>query len=144
MILMPIRLTFAYPFFLRKWEESQTAHFPKDKTKGSERIGFFYSTGMAQSGTHMELLAQYNPESFLIEVERLQGIEPTEDANRYGASLEIGKYYRVIESDSSFAPYILHAEPTFYENEPSWNHGQTCGYALKEETNEILYWVSNW
>ena len=100
---------------------------------------------MAQAGTEMELLVRYDSESFASEIDRLEGIEQTAQAVLYGESLKEDFYHRAIEHDTlSFTPRILNAEPTFYNNEHSWNHALTYGYAVREDTHEILYWIAQW
>ena len=144
MLCMPIETPLLYPYFKGKWEASRTQHFPQEQDEESERIGFFYTTGFAQAGTEMELLVKYSSEAFTLEKARLQQFMPTPEAKLYSELLN-KTYYDTVKSDALlFSQQILHAKPTFYNDEPSWNHGQTYGYAIREETSEILYWVSSW
>ncbi len=141
---IPIKTSIAYPMLRKRWDPDLVAHFPQKKPEGSESAGFFFNWGMLQSSTVMEWRVSFEESSFSKEMQRLSSIAETDDGRAYGPTYDRQHYWTVKFEESGFVPRILHALPTMYGDDPSWNHGQTYGYAIRTNTREIVYWVEDW
>ena len=142
---LTIRSVFVYPFLRGQWESEAIVHFPSPVPEGAKPAGFYFNAGALQAATEMELRLRFGPQEYIRELARLRELHLTSDGEQFSQIYE-KKWFRTIddEEESSFHVRVLHCRPTFYGNEPSWNHGNTYGYAWNEAAREVIYWTSSW
>ncbi len=139
---VPITTPLAYGWLRGRWRPEAIAHFPERPGVLGETRGFYYFPGPMQASTEMELRIAFEPDAFARERARLDALPASEDADRHGSS-----YPRPVFQSApgqAFEIRILHSRPTFYGEDPSWNHGRGRGYAWNADTHEIVYWCEVW
>jgi hypothetical protein len=141
---LTIRTALVYPLLHRLCEAESIVHFPNPVPKGANPAGFYFNAGAMQAATEMELRLSFRPQEYSRELARLKGFSVTSDGEQFLKIYE-KKWFRTVRKDqSSFQIRVLHCRPTFYGKEPSWNHGNTYGYAWNEADKEVIYWTSSW
>ena len=141
---VPIKTSLAFPLIRKQWDKMVIGHFPENIGKESEVLGFYFSPGAMQASTIMEIRLQYNIDNYNKELIRLRKLPITPDAKKF-TEIYNGYNFMTFEGDTQkFKIHVLHCKPTFYNNEPSWNHGSSYGYAYNNEKKEIIYWAESW
>lgn len=131
---------YAYPLARKYWAEEDISHFPYPIPKSGRATNFYYSNGPVQAGKRMILTVQHTEEDYLDRLNFLRGMSATEDGQKYG-HLYAKAFLRL---DDGGEATVLHATPTFYNAEVSWNHGRARGFTLYSTTYQIEYWAESW
>ncbi len=142
---LTIRSALLYPILRGQWETEAIVHFPSPVPEGVNPTGFYFNAGAMQAATEMELRLRFGLQEFSRELARLKRFYLTPDGEQFSLLYE-KKWFRTLnnEAEPRFHVRVLHCRPTFYGNEPSWNHGNTYGYAWNETAREVIYWTNSW
>jgi hypothetical protein len=141
---LTIRSPLAYPLLRRQWAPEAIVHFPDPVPEASQSTGFYFNSGAVQAATEMELRLRLKPDPYDREIARLKELPVTGDGRQFSNIFEKKHFWTRDFEESGFQIRVLHCRPTFYDDEPSWNHGHTYGYAWNDSTREVIYWTNSW
>ncbi len=142
--LLTVRSPLAYPLLRGNWAPEAIGHFPDPMPEGAEPTGFYFNSGAMQAATEMELRLRLASDLYDREIARLKELPMTADGEQFSGIFEKKQFWTHDFEESGFQIRVLHCRPTFYDDEPSWNHGNTYGYAWNDRTREVTYWTSSW
>lgn len=97
-----------------------------------------------QAATEMELRLRFDRGNYNRELRRLENFTITADAKKFIQIYDKNYFWTARDDTFKFEVRVLHCRPTFYGQEPSWNHGSSYGYAWNDADREVIYWTSSW
>ena len=141
---LTVRTPLAYPILRKQWKAETIVHFPEKMAGGNEAIGFYFNAGALQAATEMELRLRFDRGNYTRELRRLEEFPATQDAKKFAQIYDKNLFWTARDDAFKFQVRVLHCRPTFYGEEPSWNHGSSYGYAWNEQDREVIYWTCSW
>ncbi|MGE5608321.1 MAG: hypothetical protein ACM359_03625 [Bacillota bacterium] len=131
------------------------ACFPPAIPAAATNVRFFFRPSFFQGGTQLQLRMNLPAEEIAAVLGR---IEPyAKDIQAGGAKWDAANARHGLPSacfrDSSNTGFAVEGLPADFKvfvlgakdsSPPSWNHGYSYGVAIRDKSNEVIYWLEDW